>query len=275
MKKLFILDVDDTLVHWYEPFEGWLRAMHIPSLPVIPYSSYNLADLFQLDRVTFLEYVKEFNTSRLFYQLPVMNGAVEGVRRIKDAGFDVIALTCCGAEPEVHAGRRRNLELHFPGMIPELVTQPLGSSKKEFLEKAKVGYDELYAIDDAMIHAKTTSDTGYKTFLLNRLHNQEHDDRLIRIASWNDVRFDDPKSFDAVSDEHFKYAMDTMGESVQHFTKMISEDDLIDNVSRAIGSTAKMENHHTRARIVLKAVRGEWKAPWPSNPQDKSVYPKV
>lgn len=52
----------------------------------------------------------------------------------------------------------------------------------------------------------------------------------------------------------------------------MTDEEVIQNVSRAIGCTAKMDNHSQRAQIVLRAVRGEWIAPKPTNPQEP-VFP--
>ena len=85
MKKI-LTDVDGVLLNWRKQFFTW---MDNEGYTVVRPKSHSIARTFDLDRVTELEQVKDFNESVWISHLEALDNAVDGVKKLTKAGYTI------------------------------------------------------------------------------------------------------------------------------------------------------------------------------------------
>jgi hypothetical protein len=129
----FVTDVDDTLLEWSKHF---CDSDH-NSLSQLPNGGNQLKDR-----------VRQFNRSTIFSKLDPLPGAVETLKRIKNIGGWIIAVTSCETsdfDDVTTKLRLDNLQRCFGDVIDEIVIFPLWCPKK-------IDVVECFYVDDDIMN---------------------------------------------------------------------------------------------------------------------------
>ncbi len=178
------LDVDQVLVEWLQPFISWMlgRGYEIDCpAEEVPWATFHQHFIGQtLESV--LECTQEFNESPEFAHLPLIEGALEGVRALRwIAGneFRLIAVSSAGRKPVTTELRCRNLE---PFGLDHVHIVPLRESKAGVLVKENV----KVLIDDTPRYVNEARDRGILGILFDQPHNRGRED-VHRAFGWKHV----------------------------------------------------------------------------------------
>jgi hypothetical protein len=109
------IDIDEVLMPFVKPMADW-RGHKMPRRRGY---TYVYRDMFNLTEYESQKMVREFYESRAFRMIEPHEGAVEGVKRIRDRATKVYAVT--GRQQPVRQKTEDWLGLHFPGLFDDLV----------------------------------------------------------------------------------------------------------------------------------------------------------
>ena len=109
------IDIDEVLVPFVEPMARW-KGLKMPRRQGY---SYVYRDMFNISEFESQKMVREFYESRAFKNLEPLEGAVEGVARLRNGATKIYAVT--GRQDPVREKTEDWLGLHFPGMFDDLV----------------------------------------------------------------------------------------------------------------------------------------------------------
>ncbi|MER9833409.1 hypothetical protein NKJ28_00330 [Mesorhizobium sp. M0145] len=175
------------LLDWQRGFRLWLRANH----DIIPNqggpSSWSLAAWLGVTEARSFELIAGFNASQAFGELYAMDGAIDAVAKLHQAGHRLTVLTSCSADSVVLKRRKENLRRVFGVMIERVICLALGESKAGWLEVLKSGI----WIEDNYKNAMVGMKAGHKTFMMRRRHNRADelttDSKIVWIDDWRPV----------------------------------------------------------------------------------------
>ncbi|MER8924311.1 hypothetical protein [Mesorhizobium sp. M0859] len=164
----FILDCDDVLLDWQRGFRHWIYANHGIKPEARGPMSWSLFKWLGVPEARCMELIADFNASQAFGELYAMDGAIDAVAKLHQAGHRLTVLTSCSADPVVLARRKENLQRVFGVMIERVICLALGESKAGWLEVLKSGI----WIEDNYKNAMVGSDAGHITYMMRRRHNR-------------------------------------------------------------------------------------------------------
>lgn len=158
----FILDCDDVLLDWQRGFRHWIFANCGIRPEVRGPRSWSLFKWLGVPEARCLELIADFNASQAFGELYAMDGAIDAVAKLHQAGHKMTVLTSCSADPVTIQRRKINLQQVFGVMI-----------------------------EDNYKNAMLGVERGNKTFMLQRRHNRDDelttDSRIVWIDDWRPV----------------------------------------------------------------------------------------
>jgi len=102
-----------------------------------------------------------------FDRLPPMPGAVEGVRRLKEAGYELHVLSSADAGGASVRSRLRNLDMDFGDVFEEVTLIGLGASKREILGR----FAPCDWVDDHVPNAIAGLEAGHRAHVIRQSHN--------------------------------------------------------------------------------------------------------
>jgi|SRR6056300_123988 hypothetical protein len=109
------IDIDEVLMPFVKPMADW-RGHKMPRRRGY---TYVYRDMFNISEFESQKMVREFYESRVFQMIEPLDGAVEGVARLRRDTEKIYAVT--GRQQVVREKTEDWLELHFPGMFDDLV----------------------------------------------------------------------------------------------------------------------------------------------------------
>lgn len=109
------IDIDEVLMPFVEPMARW-KGLKMPRRRGYRYV---YRDMFNISEFESQKMVREFYDSQTFKNIEPLEGAVEGVARLRNTATKVYAVT--GRQDPVRAETEDWLALHFPGMFNDLV----------------------------------------------------------------------------------------------------------------------------------------------------------
>jgi len=183
MKKI-LTDVDGVLLNWRKQFFTW---MDNEGYTVVRPKSHSIARTFDLDRVTELEQVKDFNESVWISHLEALDNAVDGVKKLTEAGYTIDVCSAIGDQDFIHETRTRHLGYTF--------------GKKTFEKFAYVGLDKpktsffeeyrdsgCYWVEDLPKNALAGLEYGLRPLLVSHDYNEwfEHPE-IKRVKDWMEI----------------------------------------------------------------------------------------
>lgn len=167
MKRLILTDVDGVLLDWLAGFDRFMSSVGYPA--IVDEHMYALARRHNIDQLEVYRLAKEFNTSEAIGNLQPLNGAVEYVRKLREHGFDFIAITSLSDHSDSYNYRMRNLKELFGDAIQELVCLDTGASKLEILKRWEGS--GLFWLEDHVKNALDGAELGLKSVLVSATHN--------------------------------------------------------------------------------------------------------
>ena len=160
--KTLILDVDETLLGWAEPFKRWMfRRGHDAVGPgCVTYNG--------LSRYEIMRLIEIFNLSEHFGGLKPMPGAIEAVAALQDSGkFEkTVVLSACGVHPTTQLHRLLNLSRFF--VFDEFYAIPLEASKEDHFRRLSRGV----VIDDKQHHVDAGTTAGHSSHLIDPVNGR-------------------------------------------------------------------------------------------------------
>lgn len=177
MSKTILVDCDGVLLNWLDPF------LEDRSINFRQFEDYGKHSAGHLD-----ELIETFNNSARIGYLPSIPGAIKGIARLKDAGYEIHCVTSCGVS--VYANRLRfdNIRRHFENAITYIHILPLGSNKYDFL-KANYENSEYFFVEDNVDNCHVAVDLGIQPILLTQHYNASTPltEDILRASDWNAV----------------------------------------------------------------------------------------
>lgn len=164
MDKVLLVDCDGVLVEWHNRF----------------HESFPGEEQDDMD-------IHTFNFSPTFGELYPYKDSVEGIKKLKELGFTIVAITSSGTSPITKAFRRKNLDdLFGTDAINAIHVCELHGDKSPLLSRFKdTGY---MWIEDSPKNAMAGKDLGLEPLLMNTPMNANKDDMgLKRVDSWNEI----------------------------------------------------------------------------------------
>jgi len=186
MKGPIILDADEVLYNWTGGFTKWmLKRKGIVQVGEI--TTWNLTDAFPtLSREEIRELVEEFNGHIDFLHLEPIKGAVEGVKRLREAFQDNLFLVVSGYLPvkraefaEIH--RRLRIKEDFGDTVDGVISLPLGGDKWRVFAANKPGI----VIEDNVRYLIEAQITGHQPVAFDQPWNRAY--TYPRLLGWDNV----------------------------------------------------------------------------------------
>lgn len=176
----FIFDCDDVLLNWQDGFLKHMTDRGYGPAPTGP-TDWNLAGWIGCTDKEARSFVRDFNGSRAFGELGALDGAVELLWALKDAGHTISVLTCCGTQRTVRYERIMNLMYRFGRLKDGDVIEPydeitvldLGESKFETLYNFSQTRGDVVFVEDNFAHAQSGTMCGFTSYCLRRNHNRQ------------------------------------------------------------------------------------------------------
>ena len=184
MTKHILTDCDGVLLDWEVKFHEWMRAKGYNR---IKYDIYNLAESYDIPTFKKYDLVRQFNNSSWIGELSSFRDAVEGINKLKNAGYYFTIITSLSLDPFSKKLRNINLNSVFGiNSFYDLVCLDTGAEKDSELEKYKDS--GLWWIEDKPENCEAGLRAGLKPILIDHLHNQYyHNPKVIRVKTWRDV----------------------------------------------------------------------------------------
>jgi len=183
--KVLLTDCDGVILDWEAKFKTFaIRLGHTFDDRYM--NEYSLGKQLGLTHAASLELISKFNASSDFESLSPWRDSVEGIRKFKDAGYKIIAITTAGSHPWTCGLRRRNLDNVFGAdAINELYVLGIHHDKGEQLMHYKdSGY---FWIEDKPSNSELAYKYGLRPLLMNNPHNTSYNGIVPRVQTWNDI----------------------------------------------------------------------------------------
>ncbi len=183
-----ITDVDDVLLQWLPAFKSHLESRSFSFNKSYP-SQWSLDGWVSspsgelLDVVEVQKLILEFNHSPDFGKLMPYEEASPVLRKLKELGFIIAAVSSCTDDAEAYARRLNNLNTHFGnGLFNKVICLGLGQSKADVLS----GFSPSLWLDDNVSNVEVGAHYGHRSYLMTRPWNRNIN-AVCRIDDWQDV----------------------------------------------------------------------------------------
>jgi FMN phosphatase YigB (HAD superfamily) len=123
------------------------------------------------DEIRALIYAFNGGAGTGFERLPPMPGAIEGVRRLREEGYELHLLSSADAGGASVASRLRNLETVFGDAFEEVTLIGLGASKREILAR----FAPCDWVDDHLPNAVAGLEAGHRCHVIRQSHNRSQE----------------------------------------------------------------------------------------------------
>lgn len=171
-KPLIVVDVDETLVSWVNPFLKYTEKVGYTINESNKQTTYDMTSWFnphkdwgELTRDDLVGLIEEFNDYPR--ALPPLKYSIPTLKSIAKQ-YDVIALSSFGGSPESREFRKDYLNVLYNGVFKDIILIPLGACKKDHLAKLK----PEWLIEDSKQHTTSAGELGIKSILLSSSYNQ-------------------------------------------------------------------------------------------------------
>ena len=183
--KVVIVDVDEVLLRWTEGLSDFLCKYWGIETKGTP-TSWEVKYWIGCSEQTALEFIRCFNEeSDEFGELKPIQGAVEAIQELREAGYEIYCVTASCTGTEGKRSRVFNLLELFGNVFEDIYFVPLKGCKEEVLSKFPKG---SYYIEDNMINIVKGASLGLKTVQFVRPHNEKYcHSEAPRFDSWVDV----------------------------------------------------------------------------------------
>jgi hypothetical protein len=187
MTKIIYTDIDLTLLDFNAGFEDFLRnvvGMDVAEGQLDGHSHLpNAVEGITPDVAKSL--VHRFFDDPMFGALPALKGAPEATQRLYEHGWRFVGISACpvGVGADI---RKKNLELMLEVPFEAVHLSGYDGCKRSILES----FDPCVWVEDNVNHAHVGHELGYKTYLIDQLHNRDSDVLVTRVKSWSEIADD-------------------------------------------------------------------------------------
>lgn len=183
MNNKIILDCDCILLNYIPAFIKWVEENKGFLIdPNSDKSSYNMASWFyDMTSSEFIELIKEYNDYPRV--IPPVRLAVENVKRLKEAGYNITVVTSFGGTTGSSEFRKDYLNLLFPNCFDEIIVLGLGACKEDVLRSIM----PKYFVDDADHYLEVGIKLGITCIALRATYNGDAD--AIYVNNWYEINY--------------------------------------------------------------------------------------
>ena len=170
MTRRVILDCDGVLLNYTKGLCHFaFRNFGLVLGPDGP-CSYDLQKWTGLDRKGVRGLIESFNggTDTGFEALPPMPGAIEGVRRLREAGCHLYVLSSANAGGASSRSRHRALDACFGDVFEDVILIAIGAPKKDILAR----FDPCDLVEDHLPNAIAGMEVGHRSHMIRQPHNR-------------------------------------------------------------------------------------------------------
>ena len=140
-----------------------------------------------LGKRTRKELIKHFFNYDFLYSIPVLPGAIEGVKALKELGVEIYVIT---SRDEKSPATRDWVNKHFKNLINDVIFIKYKDGKQQICkgELCKLNNIDLH-IEDNPIHVDEVKSYNIKTLVFNQHWNKDYpNSKLVKRAKdWQDV----------------------------------------------------------------------------------------
>lgn len=184
MPRFILTDVDDTVLDFANTFSRWATQNGFATNGVLR-DSYSIESFLGLSREECESALAEFAKSEDIAAQPPEPCARNVLPDLYGSGYDFVAITACGLDPDFRMKRWRTLGVSFgfPWMNVHVVR--LGGSKREVLES----FPPSIWVEDHFGHAVDGSESGHRSFVITRPYNEGlHHPKVTRVKDWHEIK---------------------------------------------------------------------------------------
>lgn len=184
MTNLILTDVDDTCLKFADPFQDWLKntkgmAGHSRLL-----HSYDVGKWLGIPEPQAADLIVEYLGSGHILDQPPEPCALEVIPRLHEQGYEFVAITACGTNPDFAQKRRKRLEEVFGFRWQNVHCVELGGNKDAYLRF----YSPTIWVEDNWKHALNGQEIGHRSFILTRGYNEHLDHpEITRVIDWHEI----------------------------------------------------------------------------------------
>lgn len=190
--RLAILDCDGVLLNWRDSFALW----SVENKFLRSQDDWNPNEwVFEPQCDTPISKLIEiFNSTYHISKLPPIQDAINGVKYLKEKGYDLKVCTAFSNSYQAMKMREENLNNVFgKGTFTDVFSVPLGSSKLDII--GKYDFDDTVYIEDTPSALNLALDIGYSPnnlFLIPHPYNKVDCGRMesygVHIENWNCIK---------------------------------------------------------------------------------------
>lgn len=193
MQSIAILDVDDTLLSWREPFESWAESHGLICWDSSTPNSIKMKS----GTVPTDTAIRMFNQTYHMENLPPMAGAQKAVRRLVEEGYTLKICTAFSDNYAAQKMRERNLIKHFGDVFSEMKFVPLNGirgtvDKAQFFRDQRPDQNHVILFEDNPWMIDAAIEAGilaHDCVMIPRPFNHSHVERLtklgVRCITWS------------------------------------------------------------------------------------------
>lgn len=190
MSRLIVTDIDGVCLDYVNSFIKWVKSEYGWSLnPESNYDKYSMESWFiggnsnhKMTKEDFIRLITEYNSQPRV--IPPVEHSQEALKRLKERGNTIVALSSFGGNHSTRQFRKEYLEMLFPKIFDKIILLDLGVCKKEELKKLKPDF----FIEDHKEHAEKAAGLGITTFLIRTSYNYGAED-VIYVDNWNEINY--------------------------------------------------------------------------------------
>lgn len=186
---LILTDIDQVVLKWIDGAETFLRKKGFNILKPLK-DVYYFEECVGVDTETSTKLSEEFNTSKEFANLDLMEGVEEAFSKLsRYHDLTVIGITAAGTSTRTQYLRWCNVEKHLPKLFRDIhFVTPEDSRKISYLTK----YEPTIWIEDSLKGALEGIESNHTTYLINTAYNQVTDEtletsKIIRVKGWDEI----------------------------------------------------------------------------------------
>ncbi len=185
MKGKIAIDIDEVVVGFVEKYMEFMEGKGIKRVCYDDIDCFDLWDVFDIKKETFIELLDEYNCSKYFEEIEFIKGAREGVVFLKD-NFDIYFIT---ARPKSVSKKTRNFIFEEFGILGNKVIfsgDNFGGNKRKDEICKDMGIELI--IEDNGSNSLDYVKNGLNVLLLDKPWNQKFEHKnIIRCFSWNEI----------------------------------------------------------------------------------------
>lgn len=190
-KRLYAFDCDGVTADMHTPLLEWHNRTYGTNHVIGDIKCYSVAEIWGCSPEEEVRRLNEFYESEDFIRIPVIAGAVEGIRMLAQAGNRLLTVT---ARPEhIHEATRKWNNVKFGDAMKEIhFSRPHGGANGHMYEDKvticrKLGVDAI--VEDSAQTALACYEAGIRAIVMNQPWNAEErlPKDIERVKSWKEL----------------------------------------------------------------------------------------